>query len=339
MRFTLIFFLLFFSIVNINANSSLLLFGGGEEEADAEIPLQTTVLNDGNGGTFPLRPLHSSCRLRVDFVVEVANLDLLLENQGHPEGDSLTLGEYPPMHYKYQLGSSEDSGQVTHFKYSHSTRAPNGHLVRIYKAYIRATVDLEGNCTTTTRDRVKFISYFFQINNTPPINSFNPPYPICNYRKTDELFPCFYFHFNTVTSEEDETGSPATPDYCNDELCNNNSASIQAGTIAYTCPEACYSFGTLLRFVPTTPQIDQAKAAINIYPNPFEHMVTINTSETDISSIVMLNNVGHTVYEWQDVSKQGVRYHTIPVEHLPAGVYYIGTMQNGVQNFQRVIKQ
>lgn len=81
--------------------------------------------------------------------------------------------------------------------------------------------------------------------------------------------------------------------------------------------------------------IGSAKAEkVGIYPNPSNGIVNI-TTEKDIQNIVIYNSLGQVVFT-QDVNANEVK---INVNNLPSGFYTVKTSINGVDSFNKIVKE
>ena len=77
-------------------------------------------------------------------------------------------------------------------------------------------------------------------------------------------------------------------------------------------------------------------SSINIYPNPFSDLITIDSKE-EIQSIE-LYNVNHQ----KVITKQftiGTRNYTISTEYLQSGFYILAVKSNGKTNYNKIIKE
>ncbi len=291
------------------------------------------IVNEGSEAR-----LMSNCRFSNQFVIKVANLDLMPINQNPaPSSDKYRLPTGAHRLFVYYTFNGESG--VKEIKYfsdepNYPYEVENGSEENMFYAFIQLEnpVDLSVLCAETSTETE--VPWYLSLKDEN-----GNPYPICNYVGVGDVFSC-------------TAGIAATNGFCtgpggvfnNGETCNSSDLATEVGTVTFDCGECGPDdeFGL--------PRLTQQKEndldPINeeqliISPNPFHSNIElrIEGAALDIESLTLVDLSGKLI-EYRDYTsaKRGtsIRLNT---DHLPIGMYLLKVKRTNGSSIHKLIKQ
>lgn len=321
MKKTKLFWLLGFIIlnfINVSANNG------------TTIPIQSTILDDDEGGTGGgVITVNSNCEIDLRIPFYVTNLEqfdntvVVIDNDIH----WILPASKPLMDVHYTIGDYSGIVPLDYFSHFGTVTTDEGVLIEVYVGYAEITVDVSEQCELSYIDDMSSIDYEIALMTrpitTPEGTSLPLPYPICDFLDIADIFACEVYDFCHEEDPVKGKSSSARDETLPDE-CVEGNVHINSGSLAIECNEECYiepdeSTGKER----STRDTDLIQ---NLSPNPFNSSIhlEINTEASgDVNYIELLDATGTSILLKPNVFLNGQKHLELDLSHLSPGLYFL----------------
>ncbi len=303
------------------------------------IPIMTTIIGDDDGGAGLKLIADANCEVTVLEMVRAINLQRYPINEGTPlvEGEPFFLpSNYPPMALQYTIGDVSGTLLINNFTYGGTQDGPDGPEETFY-ALITLTIDVNDACREAGEEGAFHLSYEYHLVDLSnvAIDDSPFPYPLCQYRSSDDAFSCSFFDYCPV---QEGRGDPT---------CDDSDWTTMTGSYVVQCYQHCIPEGGRSgegqNFRNAAPNNSIASTEVQISPNPFNDRIEVviqGISSFPPQSFEIYSIHGELLDRIPVNMEDGFSNSTtLSLGHLPAGVYFLRVNQGEKNQTLKLIKQ